>query len=39
MSKGSKRRPEDKQKIDNNWDRIFNKENKNARNRRRSKKT
>jgi hypothetical protein len=24
MSKGSKRRPEDKNKIDNNWDKIFN---------------
>ena len=22
--KGSKRRPEDKKKIDNNWDKIFN---------------
>jgi len=29
MSKGSKRRPEDKKKIDQNWDRIFgNKEKK-----------
>jgi hypothetical protein len=24
MSKGSKRRPEDKKKIDSNWDKIFN---------------
>mgnify|MGYP003110246462 FL=1 len=23
MSKGSKRRPEDKKKIDKNWDKIF----------------
>ena len=26
--KGSKRRPEDKKKIDDNWDKIFKKENK-----------
>lgn len=26
MGKGSKRRPEDKEKIASNWDRIFNKE-------------
>ena len=25
MSKGSKRRPEDKKKIDKNWDKIFGK--------------
>ena len=25
MSKGSKRRPEDKKKIEQNWDRIFKK--------------
>ena len=30
MSKGSKRRPEDKKKIDGNWDEIFNKDKKNA---------
>ena len=30
MSKGSKRRPEDKKKIDKNWDKIF-KEKKSAR--------
>ncbi len=30
MSKGSKRRPEDKKKIDVNWDKIFNKDKKNA---------
>jgi len=29
MSKGSKGRPEDKKKIDNNWDKIF-KEKKSA---------
>jgi len=29
MSKGSKRRPEDKKKIDKNWDKVFgNKSNK-----------
>jgi hypothetical protein len=28
MSKGSKRRPEDKKKIDQNWDRIFKNKNK-----------
>lgn len=27
MSKGSKRRPEDKEKIAANWDRIFGKKN------------
>ena len=26
--KGSKRRPEDKKKINDNWDKIFKKENK-----------
>ena len=30
MGKGSKRRPEDKKKIDGNWDVIFNKDKKNA---------
>jgi hypothetical protein len=28
--KGSKRRPEDKKKIDSNWDNIFKKEKKDA---------
>ena len=28
--KGSKRRPEDKKKIDDNWDKIFKKEKKDA---------
>ncbi len=30
MSKGSKRRPEDKKKIDTNWVKIFNKDKKSA---------
>ena len=30
MGKGSKRRPEDKKKIDGNWDEIFNKDKKNV---------
>ena len=30
MSKGSKRRPEDKKKIDKNWDKIFKKGKKSA---------
>ena len=30
MSKGSKRRPEDKKKINKNWDKIFKKEKKSA---------
>ena len=30
MSKGSKRRPEDKNKIDKNWDKIFKKDKKSA---------
>jgi len=28
VSKGSKRRPEDRKKIDENWDRIFGKKEK-----------
>ena len=37
MSKGSKRRPEDRKKIESNWDQIFKKEKPNARNRRKPK--
>ena len=35
MGKGSKRRPEDKKKIDANWDKIFGKANKRPKKRKR----